>query len=408
MKTIGIIAEFNPFHRGHEYLIDKCKKDLNADFCVVVMSGDFVQRGAPAIVDKFTRTRMALNGGADLIFELPIYYSLGSAEFFALGAVSLLNSLGVVDYLCFGSEIPDLGALDAIADILVKEPDDFKKALNENLKNGDSYPAARSKALQMQLPFISDDILKSPNSILAIEYLKALKLTGSKIKPYTIQRKGEGYHSEEATKFSSAQGIRKLLLANTTSHPDDTDNLIKELIPASSVSEFDSYLGKFVDINDFSDLLHYKLLLEKGSDFTRYLDITDDLSNRINANIEIYKDFNSFCELLKSKNLTFTRISRCMMHILLNITKENMDIYKADNFTSYLRILGMKKECISLLSSIKENGQLPIINRLKDTEKILSPIQMKLFEETLSASLIYNSKASNNIVSEYKLKQIII
>ena len=147
MNTIGIIAEFNPFHNGHLHLIQKCKKLLNADRCIVVMSGDFTQRGAPSIVDKFTRTKMALSCGADVVLELPIYYALGSAEYFAKGAVSILNSLGCADYLCFGSECADVSHLTEIAKILNSEPDLYRTILEKEQKNGSSFAAARQKAL---------------------------------------------------------------------------------------------------------------------------------------------------------------------------------------------------------------------------------------------------------------------
>ena len=182
MKTIGIIAEFNPFHNGHKYLIDKCRKDLHADRVVVVMSGDYVQRGAPAIIDKFTRAKCAVNLGADLVIELPIYYSLGSAEYFAKGAVSILSGLGCIDYLCFGSEFPDVNKLYEISDIISNEPPVYKDVLSTGLKDGLSFPAARAKALNEQLKNTSkgydqaeyEDLLSSPNTILGIEYLRAL------------------------------------------------------------------------------------------------------------------------------------------------------------------------------------------------------------------------------------------
>jgi len=410
MKTIGIIAEFNPFHKGHEYLINQCKKKLNADYCVVVMSGDFVERGAPSIISKFDRAKMALSCGADVVLELPIYYSLGSAEFFASGAISLLDKLGIVDYLCFGSEDPDLDSLSMIADVLAKEPDAYKEALAKRLKQGASYPVSRKEALkeyfnQDNADFpVAFDILDNPNNILAIEYLKALKRSNSKIAPYTIKREGADYHSVEIAKISSAQGIRNSILSDR----GKSSSVLKDQIPDAALVYFTKYQGRFLDSNDFSDLLYYKLISEQNSGYTKYLDVNEDLSNRIFANLESFTDIDSFCDSLKTKNLTYTRISRCLFHILLNITKENMESYKRNGFTAYGRILGSKKESSALLASIRENAALPMLYRLKDAQKTLSPLELSLFNETLSGTSVYNRIAGNNTGSEYRLKPVIL
>ncbi|SFP89183.1 Predicted nucleotidyltransferase [Butyrivibrio proteoclasticus] len=411
MKTIGIIAEFNPFHKGHEYLIKKCKEKLNADYCVVVMSGDYVERGAPAIISKFDRARMALSCGADIVFELPVYYSLGSAEYFASGAISLLDRLGVVDYLCFGSENPDIESLNSIAEILSDEPQSYKDALGKYLKMGDSYPVSRKKALNdyftLEKSDISSayvDILESPNNILAVEYLKAIRRIKSKITPFTIKREGADYHSEGIEEISSAQGIRNMIFSNS----ETEKSLIKAQLPSASAAFFTEYAGKYLDSNDFSDFLYYKLISDKNSGYTKYLDVNNDLSNRILGVLESYTNFDSFCNSLKTRNLTYTRISRCLLHILLNITQENMDSYKLDGFTCYGRILGSQKESSALLSMIQKKGTLPILHRLKDAKEFLSPLEFALFEETLSATTIYNRVAQNNIKSEYRLKPVIL
>lgn len=410
MKTIGIIAEFNPFHKGHEYLINQCKKKLSSDYCVVVMSGDFVERGAPSIISKFDRAKMALSCGADVVLELPIYYSLGSAEFFASGAISLLDKLGIVDYLCFGSEYPDLDSLSMIADVLAKEPDAYREALAKHLKQGASYPVSRKEALkeyfdQDNADFpVAFDILDNPNNILAIEYLKALKRSNSKIAPFTIKREGADYHSEEITKISSAQGIRNSILSDR----GKSSSVLKDQIPDAALGYFTGYQGRFLDSNDFSDLLYYKLISEQNSGYTKYLDVNEDLSNRILGNLENFTDIDSFCDSLKTKNLTYTRISRCLFHILLNITKENMESYKRNGFTAYGRILGSKKESSALLASIRENASLPMLYRLKDAQKTLSPLELSLFNETLSGTSVYNRIAGNNTGSEYRLKPVIL
>ncbi len=417
MKTIGIIAEFNPFHNGHKYLIDKCKKDLHADRVIVVMSGDYVQRGAPAIIDKFTRAVCALNHGADLVLELPIYYSLGSAEYFAKGAVSILSGLGCVDYLCFGSEFPDVDKLYEIADIVQEEPALYKEVLSASIKEGDSFPAARAKALDAQLRSTSksyssadyEKLLSSPNTILGIEYLRALKKRNQFIKPYVIQRVGRPFHSEELGSIPSAAGIRARLLSGIGDRIKlNAPFILDGTMPTTAIESISGYEGRFMQSNDFSNLLSYKLMLEKNEGYTRYLDVTRDISNRIQSNLEYNDGFSSFCNHLKTKNLVHTRISRCLMHILLNITEENMKAYKDDEYTAYARILGLKAASSDLIKVINDYGYIPVLSRLKDADKLLTPLQKQLLDETLIASQIYNSIAGNGITSEYSLKQIVL
>ncbi|MBE5824167.1 MAG: nucleotidyltransferase family protein [Butyrivibrio sp.] len=417
MKTIGIIAEFNPFHNGHKYLIDKCKKDLHADRVVVVMSGDYVQRGAPAIIDKFSRARCAINLGADLVIELPIYYSLGSAEYFARGAISILSGLGCIDHLCFGSEFPDVSKLYEISDIVTKEPPVYKEVLSDNLKEGLSFPAARAKALNAQLvndsrsydPSEYEELLSSPNTILGIEYLKALNKKNRFIEPYVIQRVGRPFHSEELGSIPSAAGIRARLLSGLSDKVKlNAPFILDGVMPRASIETISGYEGRFMQCNDYSALLEYKLILEKTVGYTKYLDVTRDISNRIISNLDHMDGFSSFCNLLKTKNLVHTRISRCLMHILLNITEENMKEYKDDDFTAYARILALRSSSSDLLKAASENGSIPVLSRLKDADKVLSPLQKRLLDETLIASQIYNNFACNGISSEYSLKQIVL
>ena len=211
MKTIGIIAEYNPFHTGHEYHILKTKELTGADRVVVIMSGNFVQRGTPAICDKYTRATAAILGGADLVLELPAYYSCGSAEFFAMGAVSILNQLQIIDYLSFGTESDNIESLNQIADILVNEPDEYKSLLMNELNSGNNMAVARSNALLTYTGnSLFHDLVNSPNNILALEYLKALKNFCSPISPVNILREGAGYHDKSFDmKHTSATALRE-------------------------------------------------------------------------------------------------------------------------------------------------------------------------------------------------------
>ena len=222
MKTAGIIAEYNPFHKGHEYQIRYAKEKLKADYVIVAMSGDYVQRGTPALISKHARAEMALRCGADLVLEMPVSVSTASAEAFAMGGVSLLDSLGVVDMLCFGSESGEISALKELAEILVEEPEEYKKLLKSFLSEGLTFPAARSQALTEYFKnprnFSGDDfdgvltpllnevtqILSTPNNILGIEYCKALLRLNSRIRPVTLRREGMGYHETTVPEGDSA------------------------------------------------------------------------------------------------------------------------------------------------------------------------------------------------------------
>ena len=411
MKTTGIIAEFNPFHNGHLHLLDYCRNELGSDRIVIVMSGDFVQRGTPALVDKFVRTKMALECGADLVLELPVYYSTGSAEYFASGAIALLSKLGCIDQLVFGSECGDISILTKLAQILVKEPDEYKTSLSDHIKNGYSFPVARHKAIINYIVSTQDiaidtseleSILNCPNNILGIEYIKAILTLDSDISPVTISRIGEDYLSTDITKLASASGIRNEIATNGL-----TSNALSEAMPESCLELLRSNFGRMYDSKRFSDLLYYKLLMEKETGYTRYLDVTDDLSNKIISYLESYENFDQFCSLLKSKDIAYSRISRSLTHILLNITFASMEEYKADNYTSFVRVLGMKSDSSSILKQINKARGSKALTNIKSASKDLDSLEYRLFKETVFATEIYNSICPSKNPSEYRLKQII-
>ena len=242
MKTIGIVAEYNPFHNGHLYQLQASRQQAGAECAVVVMSGNYTQRGEPAIVDKWARAEMALHSGADLVIELPVAYAMGSAEYFAYGAVKLLDSLGAIDMICFGSEAGSIDNLSAAARILADEPENYRSYLKEFLSEGISFPAARQKAISLYAKSIYgkdhlSSLLKSPNNILGIEYLKALLRLKSNIIPMTIERIGSNYNSAELSgNMSSATSIRKILNDNGW---DNARELLANTIPKCSADIMD-------------------------------------------------------------------------------------------------------------------------------------------------------------------------
>lgn len=311
MRVNGIIAEYNPFHNGHAYHIDAAKKQNNADYTIIAMSGNFMQRGEPALIDKYKRAEMALLNGADLVLELPAYYSASSAEFFARGGVTLLDKLGVVDSLCFGSECGDVDVLKRIAEILAEEPEKYVNSLRRYIKDGLSYPTARTNALLEYDPTLSNfhDALSSPNNILGMEYIKTLILRKSSIQPVTTQRLGSNYHDLRlGINQSSAKAIRQVLYNN------QDPSCVREQMPENAYEIMDQILQESHPVlsNDLSSVLLYKLLQEKEEGYEKYLDVSPELSDRIINHLYEFKDFESFCTLLKTKDMTHTRISRCL------------------------------------------------------------------------------------------------
>lgn len=378
MNVVGIIAEYNPFHEGHAYQIQKAKEQCGAEFAVVVMNGDFVQRGEPAIFDKYTRTKEALLGGADLIFELPVRFGLSSAGDFAMGGVLALNALPFVTHLCFGTETGDLTPLLQAATFLCDEPDSYRTRVKHFVKQGILYPKARSLALAAEsgLPTETWD---SPNNILGLEYCVALQKLHSKIKPFTIRREGQGYHDNDTpalSDFPSATFLRKQIRK-----AGEKENL---------------------SLIDFSSLIGYSLLTAK--DLCRIKDITPDLSDRIRNELPKYREINEFVKTIKNPSLTTGRIKRSFFQCLFDIEKE-------EPVMPYLRVLGMKKEASSLLSQ-KENASCQILTKLAFDVPKMDDTAKKLFAKDLLASDLYRQvfchKYNQTLPNEYQHSPIVL
>ncbi len=411
MKVNGIIAEYNPFHNGHKYQLNEAKKHTNADYTIIAMSGNFMQRGAPAILDKHKRTLMALQNGADLVLELPMYYAVSSAEYFAMGAVTLLDKLGVVTNLCFGSECGNLSVLEQIAHILITEPESYSVALRHNLRQGVSYPVARTNALLQYEPSLDNyrDVFSSPNNILGIEYLKALLRRNSSIVPFTTMRIGSDYHEKRlGENQSSALAIRHAVFGGQGME------FLESQMPVGAYDVMASHLStsKPMHINDFSTALQYKLFMENGQGFSQYLDVSLDLSDRIEKSIFQFDSFSGFCDLLKSKDMTYTRISRCLLHILLNMKNTDMDTYRSMDYVPYARVLGFRKSATPLLTAIKGHSSIPLITKLADAPQILSPKALQMLEGDIRRNTIYEGtlalKTNQVIRNEYRTPLVII
>ena len=363
-----------------------------ADSVIVVMSGDFVQRGAPAVMPKHLRTESALLSGASLIIELPVCFATGSAEYFAQGSISLLNQLGCIDSICFGSECGDLHLLKEIAQILADEPIEYQTALKQALKEGASFPAARQEALNIYSDKYSE-ILASPNNILGIEYLKALAKIHSKMDPFTIKRIGAGYHDMDIDgQFSSATAIRSDIyqLADVNSSSESIPlTHIQTQIPSSCHELMKkNYQTRYpVKADDFSLLLKAKLLSETAGSLSHYLDMSPELANRILRLRNDYLSFEQFCDLLKTKELTRSRISRSFIHVLLGITNDWLTAMKAP--APYARILGFRRDHADLLGILKRTSDIPLIT--SPARAVLADTAYQMLELDIYASDLYES-----------------
>ena len=428
MKITGIIAEYNPFHNGHLYQINSIKQDAN-DIVIVAMSGDFVQRGTPAIFNKYVRTQMALLSGADLVLELPSVFATASASYFAKGGVSLLDKLGCVDQICFGVENTEKEKLDFLSEFLYqttvnnseKNNQHYLYLLEKEIANGNSYPKAREIAINSLFGSEYSVLLSTPNNILALEYMIALKERNSNMQPFMLKREGADYHKKniQTNEYPSATAIRNCVIDYITSLSKENFNNAfdaMEKIEGSIPHEAYHYiihnhiLKDFLINDDFSYVLHNKLLTEVSQGFTCYADVTEDISGKIVKNINHYQSFSQFCDLLKSKDITHTRISRCLLHILLNIKEETYSLIKENDYTPYAKILGFRKESADVLSVIKKKSAIPLISKLADASVLLDNYGNHILNQDILCSHLYNSaymnKKKTQFISEYE-RQII-
>lgn len=362
-KVLGIIAEYNPFHNGHLYHLQNSIKATGSDYTVAVISGNFTQRGSTSLIDKWSKAEIALKSGIDLVIELPLIYSISSAENFAEGAIKILNSLGVVDYLSFGAETSDISLLNNIADIFYKEPKEFKNLLSIELNKGLSYPKARENALLMYLKDVQtfSNILSSPNNILGIEYLKALKKVHSNILPITIKRFGSGYNDKSfSNSIASATAIRDIV-------KNKEFDILKNLVPESSfdiIFENEKNGHIVADLSIFEKEIIYLLRKMSTDEIANLPDVSEGLEFAIKTAANSCNSIVEFLNIIKSKRYTNTRLQRILLYTLLGITKKDMTTSKKIN--PYIRILGFTKKGQYLLSEIaRTNPKLEIVTSVK-------------------------------------------
>ena len=414
----GIIAEYNPFHNGHFNHIHKSKKITKTENCIVIMSGNFVQRGEPAVLNKQTRTKLALKNGASMVIELPVPFATGSADIFAYGAVNILENSNIIDFLCFGAETNNINHITYIADILTNEPKTFKEILKEELSRGISYPSARYNALsiyiknyQMDINSIDLSFLKTPNNILALEYVKALKLHNSAIKPIVIQRKGNSFHQTEITSpISSATAVRTALKEFELSRIPETKELIKNKIksslPENIWETFFQEIINYPKLENYLPALDYILRTKTQKELSEILDMTEGLENRILKHA-FEKNTEDLFQGLKTKRYTLTKIKHAITHLLLDIKKSDIAPYM-DKGLPYIRILGFRKDKEFLLRELTEKSKIPVITNIKSAEKKLSPLAVSLLNKEKLASDIYYMLTTKEINTEYTKPIVIV
>lgn len=385
MRVAGIIAEYNPMHNGHIYHLEESREISKADFVIAVISGNFTQRGEPAVLDKWTRSRIAVENGVDLVLEMPFVFATGSAEKFAQGGVGILESLGIVDSLCFGSETADNEELQFMADFLKNESPEFKMFLKKHLDLGISFPKARELAVNESLGLDAGRILKNPNDILAIEYLKQIRT----MTPVAIERKSS-YNSDQLPgdqnlqeTFPSAMAIRKAVICGNLPG-------VKQLVPKETFEE----LNRLVHSTGYYDLLRSNILSSECSDLVQIEGVTEGMENKIKKEVRHHNDIDSFAEALKSKRFTRTAINRMLIHILTGLKKgipEEM----------YTKVLAFNENGSKLLKAASETSSLKIITNINKYDDLPEAL-----EYDIRATDLYNLMTGADLYenSEYVMK----
>ena len=450
-NVLGIIAEYNPFHNGHLYHLTESKRKCNAKYAVTIISGNFTQRGDVSIVNKFEKAKMAIENGIDMVIELPTLYSISSAENFANGAIKILNELNFATHISFGSESGDINQLNNIASILTDEPEEFSKLLKEELRKGSSFPVARQNAIEKFLNFTNkntnnnnnnnndnsnndtnDDkfnkLLKSPNNILAIEYLKALKKTKSNINPITIERKNVDYYSENIVEnFASSTKIRNEISENLNMHTNimDINNMsINNMdINNMDMNNMDANMDMFLNscmpkksydiikeniekgnciqgLKCFEDMIFYKLRGMQINEIKELPDVCEGLENVIKKASNETNSLEDLINKCKSKRYTRTRIQRILIYALLGITRQDMEM--SENVNPYIRVLAVNKNGRELLSIINKT----IVNKANiNTNTDINNININKPNENTDINNINNNKPNDNTDNKINIKE---
>ena len=406
MKAVGLVTEYNPFHNGHLYHLNKAMELTGADISVAVMSGDFVQRGEPAVLDKYTRASMALNSGVNLVVELPVNYAVSSAESFATGALKVLDYIKA-DSIAFGSESGDIEGLSKLAHILCDNEDMLYKEISKYTANGISYAAARQKVVEKLTDKDTATMLTSSNNILAVEYLKAIIKNNYAIKPYTVQRQGDAYNDTDIrSDYASATALRGnlktdniskyipvkagLILSSNTNYiyPDDiTEALFTRLLDILFTSSYDKnvFIENVMQYPDASKEIAGRLY-KSAMDM-----ITRTVPQGAGSKDDGAFSFGSLCEHIKTKEVPLLRIKRALVRITLGLDKKHMEKYANE---PYIRVLGFDKKGQEYLSYIRKTVEVPLITKTADYKEMLL--------DDIHAANIYNTI----VAGKYGVKEL--
>ncbi len=356
MKVLGIIVEYNPFHNGHLHHLKSAIKMTKADYVVAVMSGNFVQRGEPAIVDKFARTRMALKAGVDVVFEIPTIYAIQDASGFATGSIWTLNAMNIITDVVFGSESNNVSALSKIADLIIEEPEEYRKRLKKHLKEGLSFPNARRYAICESIPDVNSEEIKQSNNILGVEYLVALKKSNSKIKVGTIKRIGASYNSNNiVSPIPSATAIRKAIFEKRElkGMPSFSVKILEE--------EFEKGRGPLF-LEDFFEIAKMKMLMLSRDGMEMLYGFNEGIAKRMMDNLG-KPSLEEFLSAVKTKRFTLTRIKRRMLYTLLDV-KRDLILDSNEFGPQYLRVLGFRERGREVLRKISDRCSIPLISNV--------------------------------------------
>jgi predicted nucleotidyltransferase len=398
MKIVGLITEYNPFHLGHKLHLKESLNLSGATHSICIMSGSFVQRGEPAITDKWTRARMAVENGVDLVIELPFVYAVQSAEMFSFGAVRILDATNVVTHLAFGSEVGNVEPLSNISDLLVEEPVEYRRLLKKNLSEGYSYPVSRSRAISGFKSKIEGDsdyyhnmLLKS-NNILGIEYLKALKKLNSRIMPVTFRRVGHAYKDTSThLGIASATAIRSELINKGLES-------VRHLVPSETftlLSNYESLHHKFNTLNNYTQLIRYSLLSKSNTQLTKFLDMESGLENRLIEHALRACEAEALVKSVTTKRYTSTRIRRILIHILADLNRIAIENAMREK-PEYVRILASNSKGFEILNEIKKKSGLSIITKFSDMSVNLGLTSREMLEKEVLATNLYFLGLNNN------------
>lgn len=415
MRTVAVIAEYNPFHNGHLYQLECAKRRTGADRAVVLMCGDYTQRGEPAIIDKYSRAESALRAGADLVIMMPVSIATSGAQMYADGCIKILDSLGCIDFLSFGCECGNIGQLKIISDFFMDPPEGYLRYVNQKISEGMTYAAARQAALVMSEKDAGSDlidilVIESPNNILGIEYLKALAENDSRIEPSPVTRMGSGHDEENKAhdgfcemlgrngehvrlRTASASAIRRSIGEGRIQD-------IKDYVPEESYRMIvDSGGSCPVNADDYSLLLHDRIVNHTSEELSEYYECSPELADRIKKREVGFTSFTGFAQLLKTKEMTYSRISRVLMHIVLGIKE-------TPKRPEYIRVLGFRESAGDLMHEISLRSAVPMITKAADAEAKLSPEAYSFFLKDISAAQTYDNvimeKFGTRMTDEYR------